>query len=135
MSDQTEVTLITCRATKRSAKAAAKNLYDTSAYFRKMRAWAKSRGVPWFIMSAKHGLLHPETEVAPYESRGVDGDLARDMAVALSAEGVEVVHVCAGRDYLDPLTPKLERRGIDVVEHFAGQQIGERMKNLAEATE
>jgi len=53
------VTLIQCTNSKRDSVALARNLYDESRYFRLMRAWAEDRGDPWFILSAKHGLVPP----------------------------------------------------------------------------
>ena len=45
---------------------AAKDLYD-SRLWRCRRAYAKRSGVPWYILSAEHGLLAPKTVIAPYD--------------------------------------------------------------------
>lgn len=129
------ITLISCTASKRDCPAPARDLYDESAYFRKMRAWADARGKEWYILSAKHGVVHPNEYLSPYDARGLDADQARDIAAVISSQDVDVVDICAGRDYTEHLIPELERRGVDVVEHFAGEQIGTRMKHLAEATD
>ena len=129
------VTLIQCTNTKRDQPAPAKDLYDESAYFRKMRAWAESRDCRWYILSAKHGLLHPGTNVEPYDERGLSEPQAAEIAAKLNADGVERVDVCAGRDYLDPLEPELEAYGIEVVDSFAGLKIGERMSKLDSLTD
>ena len=47
-----------------SAPAKAKDLY-TSDWFRKARAYVEHRGGPWFILSAEHGLVDPETVIGP----------------------------------------------------------------------
>jgi hypothetical protein len=107
-------------------------LYDESAYFRKMRAWAESRGDRWYILSAKHGLLSPEEPIAPYDERGLSEEQAEQIAFELDERAINRVYVCAGRDYLDNLTPALEAVWIDVIDPFAGLGIGERMSKLEE---
>lgn len=129
-----DVTLISCTNAKRDHEAPARMLYDESAYFKKMRAWAESRGDPWYILSAKHGLVDPDTPLAPYDERGLSDDQGERIAEQLSGRGVDRVYVCAGRDYLDALTPALEAEGIDVIDPFAGLQIGERMSKLDSLT-
>jgi len=131
---QRRVTLIQCTDSKRDESAPAKDLYDESRYFRKMRAWARDRRQPWFILSAKHGLVSPNQRLDPYDERGLNEQQAREIADALHRMAVDVVDVTAGRDYTDPLVPELERQGIDVVNHFAGEKIGKREQLLAERT-
>lgn len=48
------------------AKVAAKDAY-TSAAFRQWRAVAEASGLPWFILSTKYGLLHPDDPIEDYE--------------------------------------------------------------------
>jgi len=125
-----DATLITCTNAKRDHEAPARLLYDESAYFRKMWAWAESRNGPTYILSAKHGLLDPSEPVAPYDARGLTETQAETIAATLADRGVGRVYVCAGCDYLDPLTPALEGVGIDVVDPFGGLRIGDRMSKL-----
>jgi len=131
----TDATLIQCTNTKRDHEAPARMLYDESAYFRKMRAWAESRGDRWYILSAKHGLLSPDEPVAPYDERGLSTEQAEQIAFELDERAISRVYVCAGRDYLDTLTPALEEVYIDVVDPFGGMRIGERMNALTEHTD
>lgn len=62
------VALVSCSATKLPRPAPARQLY-TSALFRKSLAYARhilfAQHV--FILSAKHGAIRPETELAPYD--------------------------------------------------------------------
>ena len=125
-----DATLVSCTNAKRDHEAPARMLYDESTYFRKMRAWAESRGAPWYILSAKHGLVDPDTPLAPYDERGLSDDQSDRIAEKLAERGVGRVYVCAGRDYLDALTPALEAEGIDVIDPFGGLRIGERMRKL-----
>lgn len=127
-----DATLIQCTNTKRDHEAPARMLYDESAYFRKMRAWAESRQGRWYILSAKHGLLSPDEPVAPYDERGLSEEQAEQIAFELDERAISRVYVCAGRDYLDTLTPALESVYIDVVDPFGGLGIGERMSKLKE---
>lgn len=126
----TDATLIQCTNTKRDHEAPARMLYDESAYFRKMRDWAESRQGRWYILSAKHGLLSPDEPVAPYDERGLSEEQAEQIAFELDERAISRVYVCAGRDYLDTLTPALEAVYIDVVDPFGGLQIGERLSKL-----
>lgn len=126
----TDATLISCTATKRDHEAPARMLYDESLYFRKMRAWAKSRGDSWYILSAKHGLVDPDVPIAAYDERGLSKEQAEQIAFELDERAIGRVCVCAGRDYLDTLIPALESVYIDVIDPFAGMPIGERMSEL-----
>lgn len=128
------VTLIQCTNSKRNQPAPARNLYDPSGYFRDMRAWAQSRGDPWFILSAEHGLVPPERRLAPYDERGISESQAREIATELWRREFDTVHVTAGRDYTRHLVPELEERGLDVVNHFAGEPIGRRRHLLQTET-
>ncbi len=51
---------------KASSPRQAKDLY-LSDLFRKQRGYADQRGLPWFVLSAEHGLLRPNDLVAPYD--------------------------------------------------------------------
>jgi hypothetical protein len=126
----TAATLIQCTNSKRDTPAAARDLYDESRYFRVMRSWAHARDVPWFILSAKHGLLDPDDHIAPYDSVGLSEQQATEIATELRRRGVREAHICAGSKYTDPLIPELEQQGIDVVDNFAGMKIGKRQQAL-----
>ena len=57
--------LISCSKTKLSTPAIARGLY-TGQLFRKAVAWAERHNYKWFVVSALHGLLSPNEQVAPY---------------------------------------------------------------------
>lgn len=61
-----DLVLVGCVKSKRDEGAPAKDLY-TSDYFVKMRTYAEATGLPWFILSAEHGLISPEEWLEPYE--------------------------------------------------------------------
>ena len=49
-----------------ASRVAARKLY-ASPLWRSRRAYAEQAGRPWFILSAKYGLLHPEERIAWYD--------------------------------------------------------------------
>lgn len=122
-------TLIQCVKTKQPGTHRARDLY-TSTYFDAMKQYAEARGEPWYILSAKHGLLHPDTPVEMYDEYGLSTQQSREIALELKNKGTLSVHVVGGKAYTDVLTPELEHHGIDVVEVARGLRIGERMKHL-----
>ena len=128
------VTLIQCTNTKRSGTHKARVLYDESNYFCIMREWARSTENPWYILSAKHGLVEPLQRLTDYNERGLSVDQCKEIAETLENTGVTEVLITAGKDYTDPLTPELERLGIDVIEVCREMRIGERMRELKERT-
>jgi hypothetical protein len=148
---EVHIVLVTCVKSKRARPAAAKDLY-TSALFRKERAYAERAGVPWFILSAEHGLVAPDEWLAPYERY-----LANTSASYRSAWGAwaaarldllagplsdKTVEIHAGSRYLDALRPHLERLGARIVDPLHGLPMGQRLawygpidKEIAEQAE
>jgi hypothetical protein len=62
-----KVALIACVKEKRNFPCKAIELYQSSLFFNWLKA-AENQGVDAiYILSGKHGLLHPEEIVAPYE--------------------------------------------------------------------
>lgn len=97
-----------------------------------MKRYAEASDDDYRILSAKHGLVHPEAELDPYDEFGLSEKQAETIAATLADAGVETVRIVAGKKYTDPLTPELEARGIDVVEVARGMRIGKRVKHLKE---
>ena len=52
-------------STPNAGAVAAKDAYTKPA-FGAWRAFAEQSGSPWFILSTKYGLLHPDTEITRY---------------------------------------------------------------------
>ena len=123
--------LIQCVSSKREKCLPAKELYD-STYFDAMKRYAEASDDDYRILSAKHGLVHPEAELDPYDAFGLSEKQAETIAATLADAGVNTVKIVAGKKYTDPLTPELEARGIDVVEVGRGMRIGNRVKHLKE---
>jgi len=129
----TRVVLIQCTKSKRDAATEARDLYD-STYFRAMRQWAESTDLPWFILSAEHGLVPPTTVLEPYDAFGLSDSQADSIAATLSDRGVTAVRLCAGEKYTTPLVPQLRDRGIAVEFVADGLRIGERVRRLQTLT-
>lgn len=62
------IALIGCSSTKQTTAAPARDLY-ISQLFRKSVAYAEATCDRWYILSAKHGLVHPDQTIEPYDMR------------------------------------------------------------------
>lgn len=68
MNGQYRVGLVGCASSKLRRPAAARELY-TSQLFRKASAYAEATCDRWYILSAKHGLVHPDEFLEPYNQK------------------------------------------------------------------
>jgi hypothetical protein len=120
------IVLVSCGMRKRREPAEAQRLY-TSELFEKSAAYARASFDRWFILSAAHGLVLPDTMLEPYDrsiaeltvpeqeawARQVAGDLRRlqpgtvaTRGPRLGAAGAETtITLLAGRAYAEPLMP------------------------------
>jgi hypothetical protein len=64
--DGPRIALVACGASKLPRRAAAKDLY-TGPLFRTASAYAEACCDHWYVLSARHGLVEPETELEPYD--------------------------------------------------------------------
>ena len=127
------VVLVACAKRKHDAPAPARDLY-LGRTFRAARRYAERQGDWWFILSAKHGLLEPDTVVAPYDM--ALGDLSASERRAwghrvvdrLDVTRGDHVIILAGREYTDPIVPLLDRRGLEILIPLAGKNHGERYR-------
>ncbi|MGE4426993.1 MAG: DUF6884 domain-containing protein [Solirubrobacteraceae bacterium] len=131
-----DVVLISCVRSKGSEAALARDLY-VSDYFAKMRVYAERSGAPWFILSAEHGLVSPDTRLEPYDRYLADlsvsarrewgGRVATQLAQAVGPlEGLSV-EVHAGATYVDAVAEPLRSAGARVVDRLQGLPIGRRL--------
>lgn len=127
------IVLVACVGMKQLAVAPARDLY-TSPWFRKARAIAE-RADAWYILSAAHGVLHPDTPTAPY-----DATLNRMTAAARREWSAHVrrrldtlltrgdrVTIFAGERYRDGLETHLRRRGVHPNVPMRGLGIGQQL--------
>ena len=96
--------LVSCVKSKRRQSSPARDVYVSDG-FRKARRIAE-QATEWRILSAKHGLVHPDTHIEPYET-------------TLNAMGVVERRQWAGR-VLDALVPLARRHGHVII--LAGQR-------------
>jgi hypothetical protein len=152
------VALVACGATKLDHAAPAKDLY-TGQLFRKARAYAEANADAWYVLSARHGLVAPETIVEPYDARmplaaadrrrwghtvasALQYAISRDHGVALVKRGKFLAFppdsfellMLAGRDYVDPLAEALSWSGrtdhYSIDDPMKGLGIGHRLAFL-----
>lgn len=132
-----DICLLSCVSAKRPFPARARELY-TSPWFEKARFCVEQMGCPWYILSAKYGLLDPDSIIAPYNqtlktmpanrrrawARSVVEDLASHIA------DVSSVTFFAGMAYREFLQPALSERGLSVYVPMEGMRIGQQLSWL-----
>ena len=112
----------------------AKELY-VSDWFRKARAYVERQGERWYILSAEHGLIFPDTVITPYDNTLNRASVRERCAWArrvmkglkeVVAPGDRVVFI-AGARYREFLVPELLRMGAEVEIPMEGMRIGEQL--------
>lgn len=130
------VILISCAATKLDRPAPAADLY-TSPLFRAAGSYAEASGHPWFVLSARHGLVEPTTVLERYDLKitnltpGERSAWADRVARALYYRGFGgwgVFEVHGGDSYARPLRVALSPISLDIIEPLAGLGIGHRLQ-------
>ncbi len=128
---------VSCVSRKRSAPAPAMDLY-VSDWFLKARAYVESTGAPWFILSAKYGLVDPNQVIAPYEltlntmrveDRRRWAEKVFDQ-LAEQTQRPEHILMLAGARYREFLEPGLTAMGTQVDVPMQGLRIGEQLSWL-----
>lgn len=128
------VYLVSCVKEKRATRGRAKELY-ISPWFRKAREYVERTGQPWFLLSARHGLLPPDAMVRPYDQsleampRAARRRWADRVVRQLAAHvGVgDTLVVLAGQLYREFIEPDLRDRNVSVEVPLAGMRIGEQL--------
>ena len=129
--------LLSCVGQKQPLPAPARDLY-ISSWFCKARSYTESTGRPWFVLSAKHGLVHPDELISPYDltlnTMPVAGRRQWAGRVLTQLEphlgGVGSVVFLAGQRYREFLEPSLRSRGLVVSVPMEGLRIGEQLRWL-----
>lgn len=132
------VFLVACSAGKIKADLVpARDLYN-SQLFKLARRYVEMSREPWYILSAKFGLLDPAQLVAPYDESlkhkgsAERADWGRKVEPQLRGQllrSVELV-MLAGRAYRDPLQHLLEAQGHIVTVPMEGMAIGKQLQFL-----
>ena len=125
-----DIVLVGCVKTKRTVRSAAKDLYS-SPLWRYRRAYAECLDVPWYILSALHGLLDPDRRIDAYELAltGLRAKARRDWSARVLAElqrrvpslRDKLIEIHAGATYIDHgLEDGLQGAGAAVHRPLAG---------------
>jgi len=133
------IVLVSCVKSKHDRPMAACDIYK-SPLFRGSRRYAEANGDAWYILSAEHGVLSPDTVIAPYEktlSRGRMSKLeqqdwaekVQDQLGVLIPQGA-CIHLLAGKDYYKNLLGFLGQRRCDITIPMDGMKQGFRLKWL-----
>lgn len=143
MTSPLTIGLVGCASQKLKRPAPARQLY-VSPLFKKASAYAELTCDRWYVLSAKHGLVHPDTVLEPYDIRlgtnhrttppihqwaaGVKAQLAEELAgldnvklVALAGEQYRTAVYFGAFEYEIPM------KGLGI-----GQQLGWLTERLAE---
>ena len=141
--------LVACCAKKQATPAPAMALYQ-SPWFRKARRHAEERGRgvadSWRILSAKHGVVHSETVIEPYEmtlsrmSKAAREEWGKRVCVSLASlidSDTEVV-ILAGVQYREHIVPWLHsdhaKHTVTVEVPMEGMIIGKQLRWLQSET-
>ena len=134
--DRRDLVLVGCVKTKLDHPAPAQDLY-TSPLFRKERAYAEACGVPWFILSAEHGLVRPNTVLEPYDLRLSQttpayrrewGARVVDQLISeVGSLAGKRIEVHAGSACTDAIRESLRSQGAHVEEPLSGLTMGKRL--------
>lgn len=130
--------LVSCGKQKQSTPASARVLY-TSDQFRTNSTFAEQFSDEYWILSAKHHLVNPETELSPYDKTLIDmgktakrrwGKVVIDQLDTLEWGDTTTLFVLAGQDYISPLRPYLRTLPVDVVLPFENTEGNGEQKQL-----
>ena len=131
------VYLVSCVSKKRARPAPAKDLYESELFCR-TRAYIEATGCPWFILSAKHGLVAQDEVIAPYDQTLNRLGVAERRAWAKKVQAqmderlpaAERIVIFAGQRYREFLMPYLRRRASKVEVPLERLRIGEQLRWL-----
>lgn len=123
------VVLLGCVKSKRGERHPARDLYS-SPLWKARRHYAESSGRGWFILSALHGLVDPDSLIDPYdlaladrlaaERREWAQNVVRDLEERLGPLADRTFEVHAGSRCIRSLRPVLEQRGATIVAPLGG---------------
>jgi hypothetical protein len=131
-----DLIVIGCVQTKRAVASPAAELFD-SPLFAGRRRYALKAGRPWYILSAKYGLLAPDDVIGPYDVYLADQSAGYRRAwgefVAAQLDRLEAslrgrtIEIHAGAAYVDPLRRPLAALGAATTTPLAHLGLGEQL--------
>ncbi|MEV4623258.1 DUF6884 domain-containing protein [Asanoa sp. NPDC049573] len=131
-----DLLLVTCVKDKLDAPAAAADLY-VGALFQRQRVYAERQAVPWFILSAEHGLVAPDEWLAPYDRylpetpasyRTAWGAWVVERLALLTGKlAGRVVEVHGSASYVDAFARPLRAKGATLLDPLRGLSLRKRL--------
>ena len=131
-----DVVLVGCVKRKLDHPAPARDLY-VSALFRRACAYAEASTAAWFVLSAQHGLVQPDTVLAPYDLRlsqtptayraAWGSQVVAQLETTVGPLAGKVVEIHAGAAYTNAIRDRLQHLGVIVVEPLPGLTLGQRL--------
>ena len=131
-----DIVLVGCVKTKADQPRPAREFYQ-SPLFQKRRRYAETCGHHWYVLSAEHGLVHPDALLEPYDvalaEQSDDYRQAWAGWVAAKLRRVEGslhgrrIEIHAGQAYAAPLLPLLRAAGAHVAQPLAGLRQGQHL--------
>jgi hypothetical protein len=131
------VCLVACGKSKTNKRSPARHLY-TSSLFKQSRRYSSTYFRDWYILSARHGLVKPESNIAPYDESLLK--MSKSDRLAWTVRVVRRIKellphtrqftILGGAAYWRELAPALEKEGCDVSTPLAGKPIGLAMQWL-----
>ncbi len=125
--------ILGCVETKHPGPAMAKDLY-ASPLWQKRRRYAESSGKPWYIFSAEHGIIRPETVIEYYDvaMSGLPREQIRRKGEQAAGQLESIVgnlrgkrfEIHAGASYVRALEGALGRRGARLEQPLEGLKFG-----------
>lgn len=130
--------LISCSKSKGGHRDIARDMY-VSPLYRKSVQLAELWGVPFYILSAKYGLLHPNDLIEPYEqtlktaTKKEKQDWAQRVDKKIRELPRKKLVVLAGDDYFAPLVEASSGAPLDYFAPMRSLSLGTRLAFLNEA--
>lgn len=134
---QRRIALVACVGKKKSWALPGRDLY-VSHWFQKASVYARQVADEWYILSAKYGLVAPETVIEPYDetltwmpaaSRRAWARRVLDQLEDVLEDGDEIV-ILAGKSYRENLVEPIREMGCSVHVPMEGLRIGEQLRWL-----
>ncbi|HAZ46662.1 MAG TPA: hypothetical protein DDW76_05560 [Cyanobacteria bacterium UBA11369] len=130
--------LIACVSKKRKVTSPASELY-ISQWFQAAKKYILTLEIEYFILSTKHGILHPTQMVEPYDQslyhlsapeRRRWSEMVVKQLIAIAPPGTEFI-ILAGKRYREGIVEPLLKAGYNITIAMQGLGIGQQLQWLA----
>jgi hypothetical protein len=131
-----KIAFVSCTKLKADHTCTAKEMYQNSTLFQKATTYIEQQEYDnWFVLSAKHGLLKQDQEIAPYDLTLNNMKTRERKAWAetvmkqIKDLGIDITQAdfYAGQKYREHLIPVLNQNGIRCNVPLEGKPIGEQL--------